>query len=424
MRSRLAIAIAVVALGVPHAARAHVTAESAAPTGPDQVDIVLSSPAESAFLSATGGTVDRRPDDHYRLTVRPARSTVEIRVLSRDGHVTRIHLDERTAAAKVSTTWQRDPLVAILGRLLVLCALIAIVGSVAVARWIILPGNRCPLRPLGQADAVADERTVVQLTRAVRIIWTIAAAAGALGLVMGVAAVLHRLTSADLPGLLADTRTGHAMLVIAAALAFCGIVARRGAFHLERPTVMVGATASAIALVAISAAGHATAGRDALLGGVFDAAHLLATAIWIGGLIVLLAVWKTLRHNRGEDTAAVGRLGAIVVRFSGVAVACVSTLAVTGTYRALAELGSFGDLVHTPYGRALAVKLVLFALLLGIGSVNRFIVHPRLERAGIGLCDTDRGAVDLLGPTVRIELGLAAAVMVAVAVLIGFPPPG
>ena len=149
---------------------------------------------------------------------------------------------------------------------------------------------------------------------------------------------------------------------------------------------------------------------------------MLATAIWIGGLVSLLAAWGAVR--RSAATGAAARLGAIVVRFSGVAVACVATLAVTGTYRALAELGSFGDLVHTAYGRALAVKLLLFAVLLGVGAFNRFVVHPRLERAGIGLADSDRGAVGLLGPSVRIELTLAAAVLVAVAIMIGFPPPG
>ncbi len=51
-----------------------------------------------------------------------------------------------------------------------------------------------------------------------------------------------------------------------------------------------------------------------------------------------------------------------MVRFSGLAVAAVAVLVVTGVYRALAELGDAGDLLHTDYGIALLVKLGLFVV--------------------------------------------------------------
>jgi copper transport protein len=328
----------------------------------------------------------------------------------------------QAATPVVSTQLERDPLLAMVGRLLVLSALIGIVGSLAVARWIVLPGIRHPLRRIGQAEPAPAIGVETALATAVRRTWAIAAAVGGVGLVLGVAAILIRVRSANVQTLLTGTRTGHVTLVVLAAVAICAVAARTTTFQLERPPALIGASMCAVALVAISAGGHATAGRDALLSGAFDAVHMIATAIWIGGLIVLLAIWRALRAP-GDDTT-VGRLGAIVVRFSGVAVVCVATLAVTGTYRALGELASFGDLIDTPYGRALTVKLVLFGLLLVMGAINRFVVHPRLERAGIGLSDSDRGAGRLLGPSVRIELALAGAVLVSVAVMIGFPPPG
>ena len=422
-RSAIAIAVAVLTLGVAQSASAHVTAQSSAADGADQTDITLSSPAERAFLTAADARVERRDDDHYRLAVHTQQPTVDIRVLSRDGHVTQIRLDRTQPAAPiVSTRSVRDPALQVLGRLLVLCALIAMAGSLVVARWIIVPGNRNPLRMLGQAAVPPDPGVELRLAATVARTWTIGAVVGGLGIACGLTSVLRRLQSGDLVTLLTQTRFGHATLVSAAALVVCGAVARRPHFGVERTSALVGAAASVGALIAVSVAGHATAGRDAVLSGGFDAAHMLATAIWIGGLVSLLAAWGAVR--RSAATGAAARLGAIVVRFSGVAVACVATLAVTGTYRALAELGSFGDLVHTAYGRALAVKLLLFAVLLGVGAFNRFVVHPRLERAGIGLADSDRGAVGLLGPSVRIELTLAAAVLVAVAIMIGFPPPG
>ncbi len=96
----------------------------------------------------------------------------------------------------------------------------------------------------------------------------------------------------------------------------------------------------------------------------------------------------------------------------------------TGVYRALAELGSVGDILDTGYGRALLVKLCLFAVLLAGGAYNRLVAHPRLERAALGLDDDDRGAASALRVSVAAELVLATALMVSVAVLIGLPPPG
>ena len=119
------------------------------------------------------------------------------------------------------------------------------------------------------------------------------------------------------------------------------------------------------------------------------------------------------------------RLGAgVVVRFSALALTAVAVLVVTGVYRALAELGSVGDVADTAYGRALLVKLGLFAVLLCGGAYNRLVAHPRLERAALGLDPDDRGAAAALRVSVTAELVLAAALMVSVAVLVSLPPPG
>ena len=113
---------------------------------------------------------------------------------------------------------------------------------------------------------------------------------------------------------------------------------------------------------------------------------------------------------------------AVVVRFSAVALAAVGVLVVTGVYRALAEV-ELGEVLDSGYGRALLVKLAIFAVLLVGGAYNRMVVHPRLERAALGLDPDDRGAVAALRTSVRAELVLAAGVLVSVAVLISLPPP-
>ena len=155
---------------------------------------------------------------------------------------------------------------------------------------------------------------------------------------------------------------------------------------------------------------------------VIDGLHGLATAAWLGGLLGLAVLAIPATRALGTDDRV--RLGAgVVVRFSALALAAVGVLVVTGVYRALVELDSPADLVQTGYGRALLVKLGLFAVMLGVGAYNRMVVHPRLERAALGLADTDRGAGAALRVSVRAELVLAAALMVSVAVLVSLPPP-
>jgi putative copper export protein len=72
----------------------------------------------------------------------------------------------------------------------------------------------------------------------------------------------------------------------------------------------------------------------------------------------------------------------------------------------------------------LTVKLVVFAVMLAAGGYARIVLHPRLERAAVGLDPDDRGAGVALRTSLRVELTLAAAVMVAVAVLVALTPPG
>ena len=112
----------------------------------------------------------------------------------------------------------------------------------------------------------------------------------------------------------------------------------------------------------------------------------------------------------GRCSPASGWLCAgVVVRFSALAIASVAVLAVTGVYRALAELSSLSDLVDTGYGRALVVKLVLFAALLAVGAYNRLVLHARLERAALGLRSDDGGASHRLRASIAAELALGAA---------------
>jgi putative copper export protein len=258
-----------------------------------------------------------------------------------------------------------------------------------------------------------------------RALWW-AAAAGAVGLVVAPAAHLRGLGLGvgDLGTLLGDTRWGTAWMVQALALAIAAVCAwvvrNRERLPVAAASLLV--AAPAVALTAVAWAGHASGGNDRAIGIGADVLHGWATAAWLGGLVGLLVlVIPALRRLPEAERTKVG--AHVVVRFSTVAVAAVGVLVVTGVYRALAELPSLDALLDTAYGRVLLVKLGIFALMLAAGGFNRFVIHPRLERAAMGLDESDRGAALALRRSVGAELVLAFSVMVAVAALVSLPTP-
>ncbi|MGV9391924.1 copper resistance CopC/CopD family protein [Streptomyces olivaceus] len=119
-----------------------------------------------------------------------------------------------------------------------------------------------------------------------------------------------------------------------------------------------GALAVALALT-WAASEHASAGIQVPAAMTSSTLHLLATAVWLGGLTALLL---TLR-SAGD--------AATVARFSRVALASVTVLAVTGVYQSWRGLGSWQALTGTAYGRLLLAKVVLVAVLLAAAAVSR-----------------------------------------------------
>jgi putative copper export protein len=174
-----------------------------------------------------------------------------------------------------------------------------------------------------------------------------------------------------------------------------------------RPLVVVGLTAAGGMLVH-ALAGHAAAPSSLrLLNLAAQWTHLLAVGVWIGGLAWLLA---GLRGRARADQRAVA------VRFSKLAGACLAVVVVTGLARSVDELGGWRALAHSGFGRALGVKLALFAALLLLAALNRYRLVPALE------VPARRRAGGRLRRSVRGELWLAAGVLLAAALLSELPP--
>ncbi|MFF4473874.1 copper resistance protein CopC [Streptomyces sp. NPDC001599] len=166
---------------------------------------------------------------------------------------------------------------------------------------------------------------------------------------------------------LADTLTARPGVLLLIRLALLAPVAlflvrvaradRRG----ER-TPLAGAVGIALAVglaLTWAAAEHASAGIQVPLAMTSFTLHLLATAVWLGGLTALIL---TLRATTDAATVA---------RFSRVAFASVTVLVTTGVYQSWRGLGSWQALTGTTYGRLLLVKVLLVAVLLAVAAVSR-----------------------------------------------------
>lgn len=425
-------------------------------TPPQTVRLVFPVRVETGFLTlrvtdAQGrelaGEPVRDPRDPRAVAVAvdpPERGVLDVtwRVLTAEGHGmggtyaigVRTEAGSPRAAAVVRSDHGVLP---VLARLLALAGPLGLIGLLGLAAGVVAPAVAAGgIVVPGEKATVTEgfrERAAAALAPSSGAWWTAwwsLVAAAAVGLLLTPLATLWVLRAGlgDMDALIAGTRFGTAWRLQVAGLVVAVVAAL--ALRRLRGAALPGGQGSAVALgagpllalAAISWAGHASQGSDATANIVIDLLHSGATAAWIGGLLGLAVLVSPAVARLGEGDRV--RLAAsVVVRFSAMALVAVAVLVVTGVYRALAEV-SVGDLLDTGYGRALLVKLALFAALLVGGAYNRMIVHPRLERAALGLDPGDRGAAAALRVSVRAELALAAALLVAVAVLVSLPPPG
>ncbi|MEQ8145810.1 copper resistance protein CopC [Streptomyces sp. OP7] len=109
---------------------------------------------------------------------------------------------------------------------------------------------------------------------------------------------------------------------------------------------------------------HASQGLQPGVAMPVDVLHLLAVAVWLGGLTTLLVALY-----RAPAASAVGRDA--VRRFSRLAFGSVVTLAVTGVYQSWRQLGSWSAFTDTRYGQLLLAKIALVAVMVAVAFVSR-----------------------------------------------------
>jgi copper transport protein len=225
----------------------------------------------------------------------------------------------------------------------------------------------------------------------------------------------------------------------------------RGGVPPSRGQVGAAGVVAAGLVVSTATVGHPVAGPWPGLAVVVTGVHVAAMAVWVGGLVGLLAVLL-------RPSTAPGDLATTLPRFSRLAFGAVVALVVSGTVQTVREVAEPVALVSTTYGWVLVAKLVLVAVVLGAAGVSRVWVQQRLgvrrsrpvgrrsltahafaaPAAGPGSSTAvEEAAADLrarrqsegaaeqlpaLRRSVLVELALAAVVLALSAVLVGTPP--
>lgn len=135
--------------------------------------------------------------------------------------------------------------------------------------------------------------------------------------------------------------------------------------------------------------------------------HLLGLAFWVGALAPL---------HRMAGRADPVRAGTAAREFGRRALWVVLALAMAGGVLLVLLTGNPLDALASPYGRLFAVKLALFAALLGLAAVNKLRLVPALL-AG------DAGAAARLRRSIGLEFAAVSAILVTTATLttIAFP---
>ena len=181
---------------------------------------------------------------------------------------------------------------------------------------------------------------------------------------------------------------------------------------------VLGGLGSAGALLLVPGiAGHANTTSPRALALAFDWVHLAAGAVWIGGLVGLLVLWRSTR-----DLLRVALLSLVVPRFSRIAFVSVVLLIAAGTGASVLHMPTLSAFWQTSYGQALGIKIVLLAAAMLLAAVNLARTKPRLE-AATSRPELAEGAAVLLRRLVAGETIFVWGALFAAAVLSSLAPP-
>jgi copper resistance protein D len=191
-----------------------------------------------------------------------------------------------------------------------------------------------------------------------------------------------------------ESTEGQAALVRAGGLAVILILAVS-----SLPASVVAALGALLVAVSFALTGHSLSLQRGLIPQALVAIHLLGISYWLGAFYPL----RLIAYRSDPPGVAL-----IMKRFGDVAVYVVAVLMAAGFTLLWIMLESPLALFESDYGRALAIKLLFVAGLLGLATVNRYVLTPALLRGDIS-------ALPRLRNSITVEMLLAGLVLVVTA---------
>ncbi len=158
----------------------------------------------------------------------------------------------------------------------------------------------------------------------------------------------------------------------AVAVAIAGIVAALSFFARSRQTLLLTALVGFSGLVPLVLPSHSAGSAGHTDSTVAVVVHIMSASVWIGGLLVLLAVAPSLDRST---------IATVVRRYSAIALTSFIALAVSGAGAGWAAVGTWEGLM-SPYGALLATKSLLLVLLGLFGVLHRRMSIRQLDRGG------------------------------------------
>jgi copper transport protein len=209
-----------------------------------------------------------------------------------------------------------------------------------------------------------------------------------------------------------ETRYGEMMLLqaaLAVTLALTALALRYSEHRDKRALSALTLALGAVMSVTPALSGHASVAGNLAI--VADTAHVIAAALWTGGLGFLFLALKLAKEDRWPLATRA------VPRFSNMAVISVVVLLVAGIISGYLQVRTWSALWETEYGLLLLGKVALVLPLLALGAYNNRYAVPRLK-AGIASVLERRRFLRAAG----VELGIMVAIVAVTAVLVNAEP--
>ena len=161
----------------------------------------------------------------------------------------------------------------------------------------------------------------------------------------------------------------RAVIGVVLGVALAGMMQRQ---KIDQATLTVVMSSAAMYLIALAYVGHSRSESLPIVGVPLNVVHTSAVAIWLGGLVVLIAVVNPLVTTSHAITA--------FSRFGFAAQRAVIVIAATGTVQTLRLHGVSLSIITSAHGLLLLTKIAVVAAMVWLAAHNRRILSdPRLS---------------------------------------------